>query len=442
MLQTEVKEKEKWKMKAEETLQLLQSEKARTLLAELYGEKEAAAQAERYSELVKGFTKTFQDEDICLFSSPGRTEISGNHTDHNHGKVLAGSINLDCVGVAAKNHTDKVNIVSVTYNQNFTIDLNHLEPSEKKAGTIDLVKGLLKGFVEAGYQVGGFDAYMTSNVISAAGVSSSAAFEMLLCSMLNTFFNDGKMDTVAYAHVGKYAENVYWDKASGLLDQMACAVGGMITIDFAEPAAPVVEKINFDFGSHDHSLIIVQTGKGHADLSADYSAVPFEMKKVAEFFGKEVCAEITEEQVIANMAEVRKFAGDRSVMRALHFFEENKRVDAMVGALKEDRFDDFLKNITASGNSSWKWLQNCYTNSNYQEQGITIALALTELFIKEKQRGACRIHGGGFAGVIMAMLPNDLVDEYIEYIESATGKGNAYKMSIRPYGAICINDYI
>ena len=296
--------------------------------------------------------------------------------------------------------------------------------------------------MESGYEIGGFDAYITSNVISSAGVSSSASFEMLLCSILNRFFNDGRMDTVAYAHIGKFSENVYWDKASGLLDQMACAVGGLITIDFLEPTAPVVERIDFDFASQNHSLIIVQTGKGHADLSADYSSVPNEMKKVAQYFGKEVCAELTEEMLIDNLKEVRAYAGDRSVMRALHFFEENKRVDAEVAALKEGRFEDFLAGVTASGNSSWKWLQNCYTTSDVQEQGISIALALTEIFIEKKKRGACRIHGGGFAGVIMAMLPNDIVDEYVAYIEKAMGEGSAYRMSIRPYGAICVNDKI
>ena len=301
---------------------------------------------------------------------------------------------------------------------------------------------MLKGFTEFGYQIGGFNAYITSNVISAAGVSSSAAFEMLICSMLNTFFNEGKMDTVAYAHIGKYAENHYWNKASGLLDQMACAVGGLITIDFVNPAEPAVEKIDFDFASQNHSLIIVQTGKGHADLSADYSSVHNEMKKVAQYFGKEVLAELTEDQVIENFQAVREYAGDRSVLRALHFFEENKRVEAMVTALKAGDFDSFLTNITASGNSSWKWLQNCYTTADVQEQGITTTLALTELFIAEKKRGACRVHGGGFAGVIMAMLPNDLVDEYIAYIEKAVGEGSAYRMSIRPYGAICVSDMI
>ncbi len=424
------------------TLKLLDGKKAASLFARMYGPEDTAVQKERYKEVVRGFEKEFGEKDVLLFSSPGRTEISGNHTDHNHGKVLAGSINLDCVGAAARNTSNEVRIVSVTFDQKITIDLNDLSPSAKKAGTTDLVKGLLKGFRESGYEVGGFDAYITSNVISSAGVSSSAAFEMLICSMVNVLFNDGRINTVAYAHIGKYAENHYWDKASGLLDQMACAVGGLITIDFFEPADPKVEKIDFDFSSQDHSLIIVQTGRGHADLSADYSAVPNEMKKVAEFFGKEVCSQISEKDVIDNLQAVRKYAGDRSVLRALHFFEENKRVEAEVQALKENRFQDFLKNITASGNSSWKWLQNCYTTSNYQEQGITISLALTELFIAEKGVGACRVHGGGFAGVIMALLPNEFTDEYIRYIEKATGEGNAYRMMIRPYGAECVSQLI
>ena len=218
------------------------------------------------------------------------------------------------------------------------------------AGTIDLTKGILQGFKEKGYEIGGFDAYITSNVISAAGVSSSAAYEMLICSMLNTFFNGGKMDVVTYSHIGKYSENHFWNKASGLLDQMACAVGGFITIDFKNPEKPVVEKIDFDFGAQNYSLVIVNTGKGHADLSADYSSVPLEMRKVAAYFGKEACADITEEDVIREMADVRAYAGDRSVMRALHFFEENKRVEEQVKALREGDFETFLQDVTASGN--------------------------------------------------------------------------------------------
>lgn len=426
-------------MNIEEAKKLLKSDKGAALFKKLYGEEAILENQDRYLDLIEKFQKSFFQENISMFSSPGRTEISGNHTDHNHGKVLAGSINLDCVGIAAKNNSNYVNIISETFHQNFSIDINDLKPGEKMAGTVDLVKGLLAGFQESGYYIGGFDAYITSSVISAAGVSSSAAFEMLVCSILNEFFNEGRMDTVAYAHIGKYAENKYWNKASGLLDQMACAVGGLITIDFLEPSIPAVEKIDFDFSAQGYDLIIVNTGKGHADLSEDYSSVPIEMKKVAEFFGKSYCSEITEEEVIGKLQKVREFAGDRSVLRALHFFEENKRVEAEVAALKENRFDDFLTNITASGNSSWKWLQNCFTNQAFQEQGITVALALTELFIAKKQVGVCRVHGGGFAGVIMALLPREVSKEYMDYMEQAIGEGNAYRMSIRPYGAICVN---
>ncbi|MEG2452912.1 MAG: galactokinase family protein [Clostridium sp.] len=427
-------------MTVQDTLHKLDTAEAKKLMEELYGEVGIAENMNRYRQVVTGFEKTYGDGDVQLFSSPGRTEISGNHTDHNHGKVLAGSINLDCIGAAAKNGTDTVRILSETFHQKFIISLKDLNPSKEMSGTIDLTKGLLQGFKERGYKIGGFDAYITSNVISAAGVSSSASYEMLICSILNTFFNGGGMDTVAYAHIGKYSENCFWNKASGLLDQMACAVGGLITIDFKKPEEPKVEKIDFDFGAMDHSLIIVNTGKGHADLSADYSSVPLEMKKVAAYFGKEVCAEIEESDVLDHLAEVRKAAGDRSVMRALHFFEENKRVEAEVAALKKGDFETFLSDVTASGNSSWKWLQNIYTTKDVQEQGISIALALTELFIAEKKCGACRVHGGGFAGVIMAILPNHLVDEYVGYMEKELGEGNAYRMNIRPYGAICINE--
>lgn len=428
-------------MVAKGFLDCLNSGKADVFFEKMYGAKGVSENKERYVHVIDGFLTSFGDGDMSLFTSAGRTEISGNHTDHNHGKVLAGSINLDCVGAAAKNGANEIRIISETYNQKFTILLDDLAPSEKMAGTIDLTKGMLAGFKEMGYEIGGFDAYITSNVISAAGVSSSAAYEMLICTMVNTFFNNGDIDVVTYAHIGKYAENKYWNKGSGLLDQMACAVGGMITIDFKDPVKPVVEKIDYDFGAQDHSLIIVQTGKGHADLSAEYSSIPNEMKKVADFFGKEVCAEVTEEQVMEQIRELREAAGDRAVLRALHFFEENKRVEAEVAALKDNRFEDFLKEITASGNSSWKWLQNCYVSES-EEQGITMALALTELFIARKGRGACRVHGGGFAGVIMAILPNGIVEEYIEYIEKAMGKDSAYRMSIRPYGAVCVDGYL
>ncbi|MDR1765120.1 MAG: galactokinase [Lachnospiraceae bacterium] len=457
--------------------------------AGIYGQGAVEAQRARYLDVAHKFAEKFGGRSgnaapavaasnaasvpVSLFTSPGRTEIGGNHTDHNHGKVLAGSIDLDCICAAAPNGLGAVRIVSETFNQGFEVDLGDLAPSARKAGTVDLVKGLLQGFLERGFCVAGFDAYVVSNVISSAGVSSSASFEMLLCAIVNALFNDGQIDVATYAHIGQYAENVYWDKASGLMDQMACAYGGLIAIDFADPKNPLVERVPLDFEKTGHSLIIVNTGKGHADLSAEYSSIPREMKRVAAYFGKSVCREITQEQVLAHVADVRAYAGDRALLRALHFFEENKRVDAQVAALRAGRFGEFLQLLAESGNSSWKWLQNCYITGTATggapdgakaagqaqpsygggmgrgagvpetaaggpgtEQGITVALALTELFIKKHGRGACRVHGGGFAGVIMAMLPDEITDEYVDYIEGAIGKGYTYRMRIRPVGAV------
>lgn len=426
-------------MDAEKSLVLLSSEGCRELFVKLYGRENEAKQ--RYENLIRGFQREFKEGEIMLFSSPGRTEISGNHTDHNHGKILGASINLDCIAAAAKNNINKIRIVSEGY-RSFCIDLDHLESGAEKSGVIELVKGLAEGLMRRGFLLGGFDAYISSNVIPSAGVSSSAAFETLLCQIINTFFNEDKVEKLAYAHIGKYAENVYWNKASGLLDQMCCAVGGMITIDFKNPENPKVQKLDFDFANSGYDLIIVQTGRGHADLSEDYSAIPNEMKKVAKFFGKEVLAELDKDALLSKLSQVRKETGDRAVMRAIHFFDENERVDQAVAALEKGDFGSFLKKIEESGNSSWKYLQNCYTNSSYEEQGISISLALTEDFIRRKGQGACRVHGGGFAGVIMAMLPEELSDEYIAYIEEHTGKGNAYKMSIRPYGSICLNHFL
>ncbi|MBR2263320.1 MAG: galactokinase [Firmicutes bacterium] len=417
--------------------QRLESEAGAALLTRLYGAEAVAAQTERYETLLDQFASDFGDQDVSMFTSPGRSEIGGNHTDHNNGRVLAASINLDCVGVAAKTEEPVLEFVSVTYDQRIRIDLNDIDYKEGETGTLPLVKGMLKGFLEMGHKIGGFKAYITSNVISAAGISSSEAFEMLICSMLNAFYNDGAMDVTSYAHIGRYAENNYWLKASGLLDQMACAVGGLITIDFKDPKQPVVEPVAFDFASQHYDLMIVNTGKGHADLSAEYSSVPAEMKAVAQFFGKEVLREVDPQQLADNLAAVRAKTGDRAVMRALHFFYENERVLDEVEALKNNDFQKFLTLITDSGNSSWKWLQNCYYGA--EEQGITVALAYTELFLRAKGVGACRVHGGGFAGVIMAMIPSTLGAEYTAYMEGLLGKGNVYRMSIRPIGAVCLD---
>lgn len=423
-------------MKLENVSQLLQSEVSVKLMKDLYGEEGVAENAARYQYVAEKFAEEFKNDEFELFSAPGRTEIGGNHTDHNHGKVLAGSIRLDCVAAASKNNSNTVNVYSETYNQQIQINLDKLEVSEDHAGTPDLLKGILAGFRKEGYAVGGFDVYTTTNVIGAAGVSSSASFEMLVCCILDYLFNDSSLNTIIYAKIGKFAENQYWNKQSGLLDQMACASGGIVAMDFNNPDEPVVEKIDFSFDSIGYDLIIVNTGKGHADLSAEYSSVPIEMKKAAAYFGKETLSEVPMEEFLSKIPEVRKNTGDRAVLRAMHFYTENQRVDAQVAALKNQEYDEFLRLITASGNSSWKWLQNCYSIETYNEQSVSVALALTELFLSKIEKGACRIHGGGFAGVILTLIPKEYTQEYTTYMEEKLGEGCVYLMGIRKYGAI------
>lgn len=425
-------------MKQQQLSVILEKDGTKQLFADLYGADNVQENAQRYRHLADGFVKNFGDVEFELFSSPGRTEIGGNHTDHNHGKVLAGSVNQDCICAARKNGKNEIHIISETFHQDFTIALDNLEADGRTAGTVPLIKGILAGFREKGFAIGGFDAFTTSTVISAAGVSSSAAFEMLVCSMLNYFFNEEKLNVTDYAHAGRYAENNYWKKASGLLDQMACASGGVVTIDFADCENPKVEKINFSLDEIGCDLLIVNTGKGHANMSDEYSAVPVEMKKAAAYFGKEVLAEVPYEEFMGQLPGVREALGDRCVLRALHFYSENVRVDEEVAALKEKRYDDFLRLVCESGDSSWKWLQNCYCIESPKEQAICFALAVTELYRREKniKKSACRIHGGGFAGVIMVILPKEYTEDYTRYIEEKMGEKCVYKMTIRKYGAI------
>ena len=423
-------------MNAEMVKEILRQADSVQLLEEMYGKGKAKENAKRYEMVAEGFQKAFGDKEFDFFTAPGRTEIGGNHTDHNHGKVLAGSVQMDCVAAAAPNGTEQVRLISENYRQDMVIDLNDLNPGTVTAGTIPLIKGVLAGMKMRGFTVQGFDAYVTSNVISGSGVSSSASFEMLICTIVDYLFNGYTRDVVSYAKAGQYAENKYWLKGSGLLDQMACAVGGIITIDFANAEEPTLRKVNCNFNDLDLDLVIVNTGKGHADLSAEYSAVPNEMKSVAGFFKKEVLAEVSEEDVIANAKAIREACGDRALLRAFHFFEDSKRVDVQVKALESGDKAAFLKEVTNSGNSSWKWLQNCYVNETPQEQSITCALALTELFLAKIEGGACRVHGGGFAGVIAAFVPKTHTEEFCTYMNNALGADSAFVMHIRNQGAI------
>ena len=411
---------------------MFESEKEVSVLSSVYGEENLAKEQARYEHLATKFKECFGEGEVDFFSAPGRTEILGNHTDHNHGKVLTASIAMDTIAAARKNGTSLVHVISEGYKA-ITIDLENLDSECKCKGTLSLLIGMFECAIKKGYKVEGFDAYITTEVIGAAGVSSSASFEMLICAIMNYFSNEGKIDYVEYAKIGQYAEHEYWLKQSGLLDQMACAVGGVIAIDFKEEM-PKVEKVEFGYDKLGYDLIIVNTGKGHADLSEEYSAVPVEMKRAAKVFGKEVLADVDEKEFMANLNKVREEAG--AVMRALHFFAEQKRVDTAVKAIKEEDYETFLSCITKSGNSSWKWLQNCFATKDETEQAVPVALALTELFIEEEGRGYCRVHGGGFAGVIAAVLPKDLTPKYVEMMTPYMGEENIYVMQIRQTGAV------
>ena len=426
-------------MKTEQWQAYMETKEWYTKLCDLYSEKNAEAQKQRYRDLSRSFSEIFgtEIEGIRAFSSPGRTEIGGNHTDHNYGKVLTGSIDLDTICFAAPTDDGVFRIHDVTYKEDFSLSIDDTDKRPGERGAIALVRGILKGFSDRGLRVGGLRACVTSSVISAAGVSSSASFEMLVCAILDHFHNNGSVPKSTYALIGQSAENVYWDKKSGLLDQTACAVGGLVTIDFENPIQPALRKLDKDFSDYGYSLVIVNTGGNHADLSEDYSAIPTEMKAVAACFGKSVLREITLEELMTQAASVRAQTGDRAVLRALHFLEENERVDREVAALDRNDFPAFLREITSSGDSSWKWLQNCYCPGEVKEQEIVYALALTDLYIRKKDIvGACRVHGGGFAGVIMAILPKETTADYMSFICNAGM--TPYLMNVRKQGAVAL----
>ncbi len=419
--------------------ELIQSKQGQALLAQMYGPQHVEEQGARYEKLDASFREHFgEQEHMHLFSSPGRSEIGGNHTDHNHGKVLAGSITLDTIAVAVPTGDNVITFYSEGYDKKYVINLADLKPNTEDDGTTGLIRGMAAGFVELGFNIGGFQADISSNVFAASGVSSSASFEMLICTILNHFYNDGKLDVVTLAKIGQYAENHYWNKPSGLLDQMACAYGGLISIDFANPAEPVIEPVEWNFQENGYSLVIVNTGGNHADLTEDYASVPNEMRAVAKALGAEYVREISEEDIYAKLPEIREAAGDRAVLRALHFLAENKRVDGQVSALREGRFADFLSLITASGNSSWKWLQNVYQGGASREQEISVALALTENYLSNLGDGACRVHGGGFAGVILAIVPNEKAEEYMNWMRGMLDTP-VIVVNVRQHGSICLN---
>jgi len=401
---------------------------------EIYGTDEAVlkAQAERYEQWMKNFQELYGSDDVTCFSSPGRTEVGGNHTDHQYGRVLAGAVNLDNIAVAAPNGSDIVKIKSEGFPA-FEVDLSDLEVKEAGVTPTNLVKAIAKGVKDLGLKIGGFNAVVEGRVPEGSGLSSSASFEVLIGAIFSELFNDGKLDPVDNAKIGQMAEHAC-QKFCGLMDQTACAVGGFITIDFENPAEPIVKALDFDFAKTGYSLVITNTGGSHGGLDAEYNALPAEMKAVAKELGAEVLRPTTMEQVIDAIPNIREKVGDRAILRAIHFQGDNARVVEQVKALESGDFQAFLGMVIDSGNSSFKYNQNVSVSGDPEYQSVAIGLALSELVLKGK--GAWRVHGGGFAGTIQAFVPNDLLDEYVSTLEHVFGEGNCHKLFIRSKGAV------
>lgn len=396
-------------------------------------DEEIKAQYDRYCSLADDFDEIFSaDREVRMFSAPGRTEVGGNHTDHNHGRVLAAGINLDAIALASKNDDNTVRVKSKGYAMD-VVELSDLSVHDSETGhSPALVRGVMKGFKNYGYNIGGFDAVTASRVLSGSGLSSSAAYEVLVGTMVNYLYNDGKVDPVTIAKIAQYAENEYFGKPCGLMDQMACSVGSFITIDFKNPAQPYIEKVDFDFASCGHSLCIVDTKGSHSNLTDEYAAIRIEMEKIANQFGKDVLREVDEERFLKEIPELRKKVGDRAVLRAIHFYNDNKRVIKEVEALKAKDFETFKQYILESGASSYMYNQNVFATKQPDVQPVSLALAISESVLKGK--GAWRVHGGGFAGTIQAFVPNELLSEYKTRIEEIFGEGSCYVLSVRPVG--------
>ena len=391
-------------------------------------------QKQRYVKAIESYIEEFGEDDVEIYSAPGRSEVGGNHTDHQHGEILAASINLDAIGIVKKTDDMKVSILSKGYTLT-TISLENLDmQEEEKETTIALIKGVVAGLANRGYKIGGFKAYITSDVLIGAGLSSSAAYETLIGNIVSGLYNNMSVPAEEIAIIGQFAENVYFGKPCGLMDQMACSVGNMVHVDFADINNPKVEKVTFDLNKYGYSLCITDTNGSHADLTADYAAVPEEMNKVAAFFGKEVLLGLTVDDILENIVKVREQVGDRGVLRALHFIRENERVQKEISYLSDEDIVGFLKTVAASGNSSYKYLQNVYSNADVQHQNVSLALAISEDFLGDN--GVSRVHGGGFAGTIQAFVKNDIVTEYQKTMDKVFGQGACSVLKIRKYGGM------
>lgn len=401
-------------------------------LQKVYGD-EATFQQERFFALAEKFESDFNcTANVRFFSAPGRTEVGGNHTDHNNGKVLAAAVNLDAVAAVSERDDGVICVNSEGYAP-VEVDTSDLSVIDSEAGKSSaLIRGVCARFNELGYKFGGFNASITSRVLSGSGLSSSAAYEVLIGTVLNHLYNNGKITDVEIAQISQYAENVYFKKPCGLMDQTACSVGGFVKIDFEDTSAPVIEKLDFDIAKYGYNLCIVDTGGNHADLTDDYASIRLEMNSVAEFFGEPVLRRVKESDVFDNIANIRKKTGDRAVERAIHFYNENKRVERLADALSKGDFDEFKNIIVESGRSSYMYNQNCFTLSNPSEQPVALALCVSEEILKGD--GAYRVHGGGFAGTVQAFVPVRDTEEYVSAMRRVFGENSCYILKVRSHG--------
>ncbi len=392
-------------------------------------------QKKRILKAISEFEKRCGDNrEVMLLSVSGRSEISGNHTDHNNGRVLAGAIDRDVIAICSKRDDGRIFLLSEGYpEQELEISQCAKADNFKKYSSLALLAGTVNGFEKSGYKFGGFDAYITSEVLRGSGISSSAAYEVMLGNILNCLYNGGSIDNKKIAEIAQYAENEYFGKPCGLMDQMACAVGGFVYIDFENPSAPVVEPLDFSLNRHGYSLCIVNTGGNHANLNEDYASVPGEMKALARAMNRNTLREICEEEIIKKIPALRESVGDRAILRALHFVRENARVLEIKDALLSDNIEGFFLGIRKSGASSFEYLQNVYTNANVREQGLSLALALADGFLGED--GAFRVHGGGFAGTVQVFVPKNKTESFKSLMDGVFGENSTMILNIRPKGA-------
>jgi len=402
-------------------------------LEKLYGAAAVSMQKERYAAAEKAFEDIYGKADnIRIFSAPGRTEVGGNHTDHNRGCVMAAAVGLDVIAVVSMTEGSVVSVKSEGFPED-VVDISDTEVKDsEKNSSASLIRGVAAGFKNAGFKVGGFKAYTTSNVLKGSGLSSSAAFEVLVGTILSHLYNGGQVSAVKIAQISQFAENVYFGKPSGLMDQMASSVGGFIAIDFKDTSSPIIESVPADFEKFGHALCIVDAKGDHADLTAEYAAIPQEMKAVAGYFTCDTLRQLSKDDIMLNIRVLREQFGDRAVLRSIHFFDENERVDKLVHALKAGNFDDFLSSVKESGDSSYKYLQNIYAASDIKHQCLSIALNVAEYSLHRK--GACRVHGGGFAGTIQAFVPLEMLQQFKMNIERTFGAGSCHVLSVRPIG--------